>query len=147
MKKTIQTRLWDYACAFDVIRKPPKHPFFEAEKIDPGANYFVLMLEQLGAVPHFSCEGHPNGFYVVFEAPMALANRVRACGYFSVELEGRNKWSIRTRYDLNDEATRKSVLRGAAESWHQNLGRLTCIPESVAAYLPPPNNKTTKCKR
>lgn len=91
--------------------------------IDPGVNFFVLMLEHLGARPQFSCEGHPDGFYVSFEADYDLALRIAGAGYFRVEIEGginrginrRDYWSIRK--DSFSEADRKETLRWAAESW------------------------------
>lgn len=81
------------------------------------------MLEQLGAVTRFSCEGHPNGFYIVFDAPMALAVKLRACGFFAVELEDRNRWSLRINREI-DETTRKRILRWAAEAWEKRFGPL-----------------------
>src|SRR4051812_18125423 len=39
----------------------------EDTPLEAGVNFFVLMLEQLGATTRFSCEGHPDGFYVVFQ--------------------------------------------------------------------------------
>lgn len=97
--------------------------------IDNEANYFVLMLEQLGAKPHYSCSGHadcPNNFYVVFEAPLRIAEKITECGYFTVELEARKTWSLRTRNIRNDEE-RTWFLRMAAESWEKGLGPLSCI--------------------
>ena len=116
-------RVWDAACKLKIIRKPPHPTFYAEERIDPGVNYFVLMLEQLGAVPYFSCEGHPNGFYVLFTAPACLVERLHMCGFFTIEFEGRNRWSIRTRR-LDDDTERKQLLRRAANSWEQHLGPL-----------------------
>lgn len=140
--------IWDHVSQFHVLRRPPYHPFFQIERIDPGANYFVLMLEQLGAMPQFSCEGHPNGFYVLFQAPVALALKIKQCGYFSVELEGKNTWSIRTRIGLEDDRERKQLLRWAAQAWEEKLGPLDCDSAAhTAAYGPKSKRKTTKCKR
>lgn len=116
-------RVWDETRKLKIFRKPPHPTFYAEERIDPGVNYFVLMLEQLGAVPHFSCEGHPNGFYVLFEAPQRLAERIYACGFFTVELAGHNRWTIRARV-IETEAERKQLLRWAANSWEQKLGPL-----------------------
>lgn len=81
------------------------------------------MLEQLGATTLFSCEGHPNGFYVLFDAALPLAVKLKRCGYFTVELEGRNRWSLRINNEI-DETTRKRILRLAAASWEKTLGPL-----------------------
>lgn len=84
------------------------------------------MLEQLGARTAYSCEGHPNSFYVAFEAPMRVAEKILACGYFTVELEGHNHWSLRINRPV-DERERLSILRGAAAAWEQKLGPLDIL--------------------
>ena len=114
--------IWDDACWLLLHRSSPCGIY--SEVIDPGVNYFVLMLEQLGAVTHYSCEGHPDGFYVLFEAPLALAEKIKECGYFTVELENAGRWSIRTR-KLKSDRERKQLLRWAADSWEKNLGPCT----------------------
>lgn len=123
-RKQQKTRVWDAACKLVLSRTSPCGIY--CGQIDPGVNYFVLMLEQLGARTHYSCEGHPNSFYVMFEAPMRLAEKIRACGYFVVELEGHNKWSIRINGQI-EERIRKDVLRNAADSWEARLGPLDIL--------------------
>jgi len=91
--------------------------------LEPGVNFFVLMLEQLGAVTYFSCEGHPTGFYIMFRASYALAQKIKSCGYFRVEIEGKNYWSIRMR-EYVTEADRVTILTEAAKSWEEVLGPL-----------------------
>lgn len=93
------------------------------ELVDRGVTFFVLALEALGAVTKFSCEGHPTSFYVAFEAPYALAERIHSAGFFRVEVEGTDYWSIR-RSEASSEpgkpytdADKKRVLRWAAEAW------------------------------
>ena len=113
--------IWDDACWLVLHRSSPCGIY--SEVIDPGVNYFVLMLEQLGAVTHYSCEGHPDGFYVLFEAPHELAVKIRNSGYFTVELEGANTWSIRKQF--KSEKQRRQVLRWAAEAWEAKLGPCT----------------------
>lgn len=94
--------------------------------IDAGVNLFVLLLEKLGADTHYSCEGHPGGFYVVFAAPLSLAQKIAGCGYFTVELErGVTKiprWSIRV--DFVSEEHKEQVLTWAAEKWLEQFGPL-----------------------
>jgi hypothetical protein len=135
MPKTVKSRrtkkpaavdhVWDQACELVVERTSPCGTY--SGPIDPGVNYFVLALEQLGASPRYSCEGHPGGFYVLFEAPLALALRILNCGYFTVELEGKNLWSIRMRVpDTDDE--RVQLLRWAADAWTKYLGPLSVLP-------------------
>lgn len=96
--------------------------FGTLEKIDPGVAFFVLALEALGATTKFSCEGHPYGFYVAFNATYEVAKRIKSAGFFRVEIEGDNYWSIRNtelRYEGGEykDADRKQTLTWAAESW------------------------------
>jgi hypothetical protein len=95
--------------------------------IDAGVNYFVLRLEQLGAVTHYSCEGHPSGFYILFAAPIEIAEQIRQCGFFSVELEGKIHsrarpylWSIRANYETEEHKER--ALGWAAAAWTTSFG-------------------------
>ena len=97
------------------------------DTIDPGVNYFVLMLEQLGAVTHYSCEGHPSDFYIMFAAPIELAYKIRQCGFFRVELEGKVHsrarpylWSIRAEYE--EENHKERALGWAATAWTNMFG-------------------------
>jgi hypothetical protein len=109
--------VWDQACELEVHRRDPIGIY--DERIDSGANYFVLMLEQLGAKTDYSCSGHvncPNQFYIIFSAPLDLAERIVECGYFTVELERRGSWSLRTR-NIKTEEERIWFLRMAAEYW------------------------------
>lgn len=59
----------------------------------------------------------------MFEAPMALAEKILTCGYFTVELEGRNLWSLRINREIT-EVERKRLLRSAAQAWEDKLGPL-----------------------
>ena len=98
-------------------------------ELERGVNFFVLMLEKLGAVTEWSCEGHPSGFYIVFNAPLAVAQKIHSCGFFTVELEGgiteRNpRWSIRASR-VDTERERRMVLRWAADSWFKTFGSIT----------------------
>lgn len=123
---------WDLAAATPLIRQST--PQCKPEVLDLGVAFFVLALEALGAVPRFSCEGHPTGFYVLFAAPYELALNIRKAGYFSVEVEGAGTWSIR---NLSDEFSRTDysekdkawLLRMAAEAWLRHFGeRLAVLP-------------------
>lgn len=96
--------------------------------LEPGVKFFVLMLEKLGAVTEWSCEGHPTGFYIVFSAPLDVAKRIHRCGFFGIELEGgttngQTRWSIRA-HNVREEQERRMVLRWAAETWAKSFGPL-----------------------
>jgi len=124
-QKTNEPHAWDRCAAAPLQRRSPLSG--EMEPIDPGVRFFVLALEALGAVTRFSCEGHPRGFYVAFNAPYALALEIKHAGYFSVEVEGDDLWSVRmTAGDyLGPPWTKQrkaDVLRSAAEAWMRNFG-------------------------
>lgn len=124
----LKQNIWDRACKLVLHRVDPFGTY--PGPIDSGVNYFVLMLEQLGAKTEFSCSGHPdcpNQFYIVFRATITLAEKIRACGFFAVELEGKKCWSLRTR-NIKDDKERQDFLRLAATQWEQKLGPLTAIP-------------------
>ena len=107
--------VWDKAAELDLRAGD--------EKIDRGTNYFVLRLNEFGLRTLFSCEGHPNGFYITFQAPYTRALEFKGFGYFSFEIEGKNYWSIR----INREMTNRGkidCLRWAAERWDERLGKI-----------------------
>lgn len=115
---------------------------FAPSEIDRGVNFFVLALEALGAAPRASCEGHPTGFYIVFDAPYALALEIQRIGYMSVELT-REAGVWRMDLHLNeagiqnlagrkfDEQEKARLLRTVATAWlahfHTRLGPLAGV--------------------
>jgi hypothetical protein len=117
---------WDRAAATELTRI--NGYFGNLEKVDRGANFFVLALEALGAHTRFSCEGHPTGFYVAFDASYALALELSSAGGFTVEIEGPNSWSIRkiaSEAELGEhysETRKVQSLRLAAEMWVSHFG-------------------------
>jgi len=116
-----KTNPWEKAKKLALLRGSPIDVY--SGLLEPGVNFFVLMLEQLGAVTYFSCEGHPTGFYIMFRASYALAQKIKACGYFRVEIEGKNYWSIRM-CECVTETERVTILTEAAKSWEKVLGPL-----------------------
>jgi len=116
---------WDRAKATVLVRT--NGAWGDQEKVDPGVNFFVLALEALGATPKFSCEGHPTGFYVTFEASYELAREIEAAGFFTVEISRNNGWVIRkgnterieTGYTERDK---EQTLRWATEAWISRFG-------------------------
>lgn len=96
-------------------------------RLEPGVNYFVAMLEQLGCYTEWSCEGHPKGFYIVFVASYELALSIKGCGFFSVEIEGECRWSLRRHGADNlrqTEEQKTQALEWAAKAWEKSLGPL-----------------------
>lgn len=111
--------VWDRAAGLEVFRG--------GEKLDPGANYFVLMFDQMGLPTTFSCEGHPHGFYVTFVAPYAKALKIANVGYFSVGIErssGGDYWSLRQHAPTKSERQLVDGFRWAADAWEKALGPL-----------------------
>ena len=128
MKKTENP--WD-AAQHQVLTR------FDAETgqetaLEPGVNFFVLMLERLGATTRFSCEGHPDGFYIVFESTPELARSITHAGFFTMEVwEGEADYAMRISEHLFaryvgpwSEAARKEHLRRAADRWVERFGPL-----------------------
>lgn len=128
--------VWDKAAALSVWRIDPLSG--EPVELDPGVNYFVLMLDQMGLTTFFSCEGHPGDFYITFEGPYEAALAIHDAGHFNVEVEKRqNYWSLRKhlRYDIDPTTGRKlskqeadksrvDGFRWAAKAWEEKLGPL-----------------------
>lgn len=108
--------IWDEMAKLEVYR--------DGEKLDPGVNYFVFMLDQMGLRTLYSCEGHPGGFYVTFVAPYETALKIKNAGFFSVEIEGENYWSIRRHMPVEDEREVVDAMRWATDSWEKRLGPL-----------------------
>lgn len=123
-----KTNEWDRAKELTVCRTSPCATY--SGPIDNGVNFFVLMLEKLKATPQYSCEGHPQGFYVVFTAPIATALKIVQLGYFRVELERKNTkkdycWSLRANFD--NEEQKRQFLRLAAAAWVKAFGNLKAL--------------------
>ena len=115
---------WDI-CGRQILTRPNENPKYE--RLDPGVNFFVLALEALGAVPRYSCEGHPRGFYVAFDATYELAQEIHSAGFFRVEIERPNYWSIRysdtgPEGNFLTEAERVQRLRWASSAWVKRFG-------------------------
>lgn len=130
-KKKPKLSSWEYAASLPLRRTDPCGIY--NEELDRGVNFFVLMLEQLGATTEYSCEGHPTAtepghFYVVFNAPLELAREIQACGFFRVEIERLGRWSLRAEIKPICPSTGVNyddpLLRMAALSWEQNFGPL-----------------------
>lgn len=117
---------WDAAKEIEVLRASGAYPLADLE---PGVKFFVLMLEQLGATTLYSCEGHPEGFYIVFFAPYEIALRISNCGYFTVEIESSGTWSIRIpeASEPRSEADKAELLRRAARNWQHQFGPLAAL--------------------
>jgi hypothetical protein len=93
----------------------------DGEVLDPGVNFFVRSLEMMGIRTHFSCEGHPNNFYITFGASYKKALKIKSAGFFSVEIERPSYWSMRVHMEHTDRE-KIDCLRWAAEAWAKRFG-------------------------
>lgn len=116
-------RPWDEARKFKLVRHDYRS---EGEVIDPGVNFFVLVLEHLGARPQYSCEGHPHGFYIAFHGGHELARRIDMLDdFFSVQMLTRgayrpNFWGIYgANWGYDTERGKRYRLRRIARVWQQ----------------------------
>lgn len=119
MRKGIHTKknVWDEAAAIKIYRG--------GELLEPGVNYFVLMLDQMGLPTYFSCEGHPNGFYIAFSAPYGQALAISDAGYFTVEIEREDYWILRNLTNYTGSHREKiDAMRWGAEVWEKRFGPL-----------------------
>ena len=111
---------WQKAAKYDLILSSPCGTY--TGPVDRGVNYFVLMLQQQGATTHYSCEGHPKNFYILFESGTTLARRIQSLGCFHVEVEHGQCWSLRR--DFDTEAEKQYVFTLAAKAWNKAFGPL-----------------------
>lgn len=129
MSSTKSKNPWVQACKLSLVRNSDTEDgTWPPETLDPGVNFFVLALEELGAKTNFSCEGHPKGFYIAFEAPYELAVEIREACQLSVEIWKKNTWTIRNVYSENNtpngytDYQRQEALRYAATRWVDYFG-------------------------
>jgi hypothetical protein len=96
--------------------------------LEPGVTFFILMLEKLGAKTRYSCEGHPDDFYIMFEADYELAFQIAAIGFLTVDVWWRRKNTFNLRMTVrNSRGTiedRNETLRFAAAAWEKKFGKL-----------------------
>jgi hypothetical protein len=104
-----------------------------------GVNYFVSKLESLGLKTHWSCEGHPTNFYLVFDAPFEVATKIAYISYNYAEVaicQGIKKW-VRGSNEIvyykhpwwklslnphdNSYETRNYLLRSLSIEWEKQL--------------------------
>jgi hypothetical protein len=95
-------------------------------KIDPGMNFFILMIEQLGGKTMFSCEGHgrhEDQPYLMFYGPLSLAAAIAQTSTFVVEVQDQiNYFALRPYLWLSEKETMEQFLRRAARAWVKAFG-------------------------
>jgi len=131
---------WDQACKLKLERGFESVEItYPVSTLEPGVNFFILALEELGAKTRFSCEGHPYGFYIAFECSYELALELSQLGSFTVEVWKHNVWTIRNTYqeaafkgEYNEEC-RTRHLRIATVKWLNHFGpRLAKTKQRIA---------------
>jgi len=96
--------------------------------LDRDVNYFVLQLERIGCKTLYSCGGHPDNFYILFEASYWQAVKIEQCGYFNVSLTPRigefHLWHDFRKDERGSSTPKDKLLRWTAVAWEQKLGPL-----------------------
>jgi len=75
-------------------------------------------------VPLLPNTRHPASFYIIFRATNEQALRIKAHGYFTIEIERLDYWSIRFSRPHKSVRDRNLTLRLAAAAWEQAFGPL-----------------------
>jgi hypothetical protein len=155
---------WDLAHRLDVARESPDEfgngPIYKMAQLDGGIKFFILALEELGAKTRYSCEGHPYGAYVAFDAPVRLIRSIHFTNTFTLvadlnemRLDGMCDCAMyadhkrhRTGQDAAlwaeayTEEMRVDFLRQAADQWMRRFGyrlpKLRQQLEALAAQIP-----------
>jgi hypothetical protein len=94
------------------------------EALEPGVRFFILALNYLRCETQHSCEGHPNGFYITFTSAYPMAQMIDNMGYFDIQIEGKDYWSLRQHHGRTSERDKARGLRLAAASWAKTLLKL-----------------------
>jgi len=116
---------------WDIARKKTltRRDSLSNEKItlEPGVNFFVEELERAGAKVKFTCEGHPTGFGIVFDAGYDLALAIKQRYFFNIELLcNKQRWimtlqgselSIANEKGKFSVFDRNRILRAASRVW------------------------------
>lgn len=129
---------WDAAREVELVRG---NEIWPPEAIDRGVNYFVLALERMGCTTLFSCEGHPDGFYVSFLGPHEVAAWIDRISVFEVSVRSHSRWGSNFKMHLGrlefsylrngkawDEAAKVKTLRHAARAWERWLQKAPPVP-------------------
>lgn len=127
MERLIDT--WDKGRKLKIIRGSPCGTY-PPRSLDPGVNYFILALEKLGCITHYSCEGHfrkshkiPQ-FYIAFESKRSTIKLLKQLLPKTVSLkkELRNLWVLRIDFKNYKDKTLK--LRRLVKKWNKTIGSI-----------------------
>lgn len=111
--------------------------------IEPGVNFFVLMIEQLGGKTMFSCEGHgkhENQPYLMLYGPLSLACAISQTNSFLVQVADQiNQFVLRPYLWISKKETMEQFLRRAARAWIKKFG-----PPDLKRYMVNPTLRKTR---
>jgi hypothetical protein len=100
---------WDLARKFQLFRYQPiaaRGGSSKKDLLEPGVNFFILTLESIGVTTLYSCEGHPETFYIMFQCSLEQADQIERLGYFQV-----SRLNKRWHMSLCLENFRRKILR------------------------------------
>lgn len=108
---------------------------YEPKDLEPGVKFFILMLEELGCTTQYSCEGHPEGFYIMFTGPYYIAKAVAQLGILEVasNLEwkpSQDNYVVRLPWFVSKPRSnrrRNELLNEVARRWVKEFGPLKLI--------------------
>ena len=120
-------RPWDDAAKLAVIRYCRTSG--DNVELERGVNFFIQTQEYLGAHTLYSCEGHPRGFYILFDADWDLAYDIACAGYFEVMMAAphhpKNRWHLCFGHNVRNasfaERDKRRLLRAAAKAWQKEF--------------------------
>lgn len=118
---------WDKANKLEIVRGSPCG-LYKPKPLDSGVNYFILALEKLGCVTHYSCEGHFNKkhhvpqLYIAFESKLSVIKLIKKIipKRVSLEQELGDLWVMRINFKNNKQ--KQNCLRRLVKKWHKNIG-------------------------
>ena len=116
---------WDIA-----YRKSPlvryDEVFKEMATLEHGVTYFIEAIEKMDGKTYFSCEGHPENFYILFAMPYVKArilSKFLMSGFIevsnSVGIENEELWKLALR--PHGDAVHLAVLRELSNGFQSCL--------------------------
>jgi len=115
------------ACGETLVRSSPIPGLYQQCTLDKEVNYFVLQLERVGGVTHFSCGGHPNGFYLVFDLPnpsiVGLVTH-QHCRFERSRSHTGVHWRMSLKRKTDNAEHKHMLLQQVVDHWERVLGPL-----------------------
>ncbi len=125
MERLIDT--WNKAKRLNIVRGSPCGTY-PPKKLDSGVNYFILALEKLGCITHYSCEGHFNKsnripqFYIAFESKISTIKLLKKILPKTVSLKKELGYLWVLRIDFKNYQDKNLKLTRLVKKWNKNIG-------------------------